>query len=232
MWDRAERRRRWRKFRRGIGSAVLPHVAPGLVGVLARSWRVERIGVEHWEAARAHPGMLATLWHGRMVVAMPAHARTGLAVLVSPSDDGKLVLPLLEHFGYGTVIGSSNKNPARAVREMLERLRTGGRVVITPDGPRGPRHSTNPGPAWMARETGFPILPFGCAADRAWHLKSWDAFTIPKWRARVVLNYAEPLVVPPDASEEALASTTAELRARMLAAEEEAFRRLGIAPDW
>ena len=229
---RAERRRRWRIFRRRIGNAVLPWIAPTLVRFLARSWRVERIGVERWDAARARAGMLATLWHGRMVVAMPAHARTGLSVLVSPSDDGKLVLPLLESFGYASVLGSSNKNPARAVREMLERLRAGGRIVITPDGPRGPLHSINPGTAWMARETGFPILPLGCAADRAWHLKSWDRFTIPKWGARVVLNYAELIEIPPGASETELAAATDCLRARMLAAEEEGFRRLGVRPDW
>jgi hypothetical protein len=153
-------------------------------------------------------------------------------VLVSPSADGRLVPPMLERFGYSWVLGSSNKNPARAVREMLERLKAGGRIVITPVGPRGPRHSTNPGPAWMARETGFPILPVGCVADRAWHLDSWDAFTIPKWGARVVVNYAEPIEVRPEASEEELAAATERMRARMLAAEEQGFRHLGVQPDW
>ena len=176
--------------------------------------------------------MLATLWHGRMVVAMPFAAGSRMSVLVSPSADGRLVPPILERFGYSWVLGSSNKNPARAAREMLERLRAGGRIVITPDGPRGPRHSTNPGPAWMARETGFPILPVGFATDRAWRLESWDRFTIPKWRARIVVSYAEPLEVGSDASDEELARVTEEMKRRMIAAEEDAFRHLGVAPDW
>lgn len=229
---RAERKRRVRQVRRKLGAFVLPRVGPPLLRVLARSWKLEIRGREHWEAAYARPGMLATLWHGRMVLAMPAGADKGLSVLVSPSGDGQLVLPMLARFGYAFVLGSSNKNPARAVREMLERLRAGGRIVITPDGPRGPRHHTNPGPAWMARETGFPILPVGCVADRAWRLRSWDRFTIPKWGARVIVSYAEPIEVAPDADDEALARATAEMQRRMLAAEEQAFRHLGLDPDW
>ena len=104
--------------------------------------------------------------------------------------------------------------------------------MITPDGPRGPLHATNLGTAWMARETGFPILPVGCATDRAWHMKSWDRFTIPKWRARVVVHYAEPLEVAPTADDAELARTTDEMRRRMIGAEEAAFRTLGVAPDW
>jgi lysophospholipid acyltransferase (LPLAT)-like uncharacterized protein len=130
------------------------------------------------------------------------------------------------------VLGSSNKNPARAVRELVERLKAGTRIVITPDGPRGPRHAANPGPAWIARATGFPIVPVGLAADRAWHLSSWDRFTIPKWRARVVVSYAEPLQVPEGAGDDELAHVTQEMKRRMVTAEEDAFRHLGVAPDW
>jgi lysophospholipid acyltransferase (LPLAT)-like uncharacterized protein len=167
-----------------------------------------------------------------MVPAMPARAHSGLSVLVSPSEDGRLVLPMLVKFGYSWVLGSSNKNPARAVREMLERLQAGGRIVITPDGPRGPHHSVNLGPAWMARETGFPILPVGIACDPAWHLKSWDAFTIPKWGARVVVHYARPIEVSSQADDAELESATQEMRRRMLAAEEQAFAKLGVPRDW
>lgn len=229
---RAERRRRMRRMRRSFGAMLLPRLAPPILRVLASSWRFETLGREHWDQAYARAGMLATLWHGRMVLGMPAQKGKGMCVLVSPSADGRLVPPILERFGYAWVLGSSNKNPARATREMLERLRAGGRIIITPDGPRGPRHGTNPGPAWMARETGFPLLPVGLATDRAWRLNSWDRFTIPKWRARVVVNYAEPLEVAPDADDDALARATAEMKRRMIAAEEEAFRHIGVAPDW
>jgi len=229
---KADRRRRMRQVRRKIAAYLLPRVAPPLLRALSRSWRIEVLGQENFDRVYAQAGMLATLWHGRMIVPIPVQAGKGICVLVSPSGDGALVLPILERFGYGYVIGSSNKNPARAVREMLERLRSGGRLVITPDGPRGPRHSTNPGPAWIARETGFPILPCGAAADHAWHLKSWDRFTIPKRKARVVVVYGEPIHVAPDGDDEAIRRATEEMRTRMMAAEEAGFRHLGVTPDW
>ena len=229
---RAERRRRMRIVRRKFGALVLPVVAPPTVSVLARSWRYDRLGSEHWDAAFGRRGMLVALWHGRMVCGMPVGADLGMSVLVSPSDDGQLVLPLLARFGYAWVLGSSNKNPARAVRELRDRLQSGGRIIITPDGPRGPRHSVNPGSAWLARETGFPILPVGFATDRAWRLKSWDRFTIPKWHARVVVRYEEPIEVRSDAPDEELADVTREMQRRMVLAEETAFRHLGVSPDW
>ena len=167
-----------------------------------------------------------------MILPLTLHANRGYHVLVSPSDDGNLVKPLLQRFGYGVIRGSSNKNPARAIREMVDRLRVGGRVVVTPDGPRGPRHSTNPGTAWMAKATGFPILPCGIATDRAWRLNSWDDFTIPKPRARVVVVYGELLWVPADANDEAIDAATDEMARRMRAAEVRGFEHLGVEPDW
>ena len=192
---------------------------------------MHRIGLEHYEAVAREPGRIATLWHGRMMLPMTAHRAAGMNVLVSPSRDGEVIDPVLRRLGYGTIRGSSNKNPARAIREMLHVLQAGGWIVITPDGPRGPMHSVNPGPAWMARETGFPILPCGAVCDRAWHLKSWDRFTIPKLRARVVIVYGEPIFVAPDANDAAIEEATAEMQRRMLEAEAEGFRHLGIEPE-
>lgn len=229
---RAERRRFVRRQRRKLAAFLLPRCAPTILRHLSKSWKVETLGSEHFDEAYAQRGMLATLWHGRMIVPITAQAGKGICVLVSPSADGQLVPPILAQFGYKWVLGSSNKNPARAVREMLERLQAGGRIVITPDGPRGPRHAVNPGPAWMARETGFPILPCGTATDRAWRMNTWDHFTIPKWRARVVVVYGEPLYVPAEAGDEVIARATEEMKRRMIAAEEQGFRHLGVQPDW
>jgi lysophospholipid acyltransferase (LPLAT)-like uncharacterized protein len=193
---------------------------------------VQKFGEENFKYAMAAPGCLATLWHGRMLVSMPEHGGRGLTVLVSPSDDGSLVTMLLDRFGYRSIRGSSNKNPLTAVREMKGRLEGGETIVITPDGPRGPRHSVNSGTAWLARETGYPILPCGFVCDSAWHLSSWDHFTIPKRHARIALVYGEPIQVDPDAGADDIEELTREMKVRMMAAEEEGFERLGVERDW
>jgi lysophospholipid acyltransferase (LPLAT)-like uncharacterized protein len=221
-----------RKVSRKIGGVLLPVLAPGILRTLSSTWRVERLGAEHYDAWVAQPGRLGTLWHGRMLVALPAHRNTNLRVLVSPSQDGSLITMLLRSFGYGTVRGSSNKNPATAVRGMLTDLRQGGSIVITPDGPRGPRHSIHASTAWMARETGFPVLPCGFVCDRAWHFSSWDRFTIPKIGARIALVYGEPLSVDQDADDAEVQRATDEIKRRMVDAERRGFEHLGKAPDW
>ena len=226
------RRRRLRIARRKVGAALLPMLAPSTLRLVSRTWRVQILGREHRRAVEKSAGRIFTLWHGRMLLPLPEHADLGYTVLVSPSDDGSLVNSLLGRFGYTSIRGSSNERPARAVRVMLERLGSGATVVITPDGPRGPRHSMNPGPAWMSRETGFPILPLGCVCDRAWHLSSWDRFTIPKPRARVVIAYGAPIRVASDAGDEELAQAAVELRSRLIEAERAGFRRLDKEPDW
>jgi lysophospholipid acyltransferase (LPLAT)-like uncharacterized protein len=229
---REDRRRRFRIARRRLGAAVLPHIAPALVRRLSKSWKLDLIGAENLEAAQKAGGMVITLWHGRMMLPIASHAHRGYHVLVSPSDDGSLIIPILSSFGIGVVRGSTNKNPSRAARELLDRLNGGGRIALTPDGPRGPRHSMNLGAAWMAKVSGFPLVPLGVGCDRAWHLKSWDRFTIPKYGAKVALVYGDLIHVPADADDRRLQETTAELQRRMLAAEERGFEHVRAPRDW
>ena len=224
--------RRYRIARRQVGGAMLRLAAPPLLRALAASWKVERLGWEHLERAWSTTGTLVAMWHGRMLPALPLHKNMGAQVLVSPSDDGALVKTLLKRFGYFVIRGSTNRQAPRALREMREHLTRGQTVVITPDGPRGPHHAVNIGLAWLARATGLPILALGVAADRAWHLRSWDRFTIPKPRARVVLTYSEPLMVTPDASEEEMEAITEQVRVTLLRDEARAFEHLGVDRDW
>jgi lysophospholipid acyltransferase (LPLAT)-like uncharacterized protein len=191
------------------------------------------LGAEHVESARADGGgHFMALWHGRMVVALPHHGQRNWYVLVSPSQDGDISEALLEGFGYRVIRGSSSRGGARALREMLTALESGAVLAVTPDGPRGPRHSMNPGLAWMARATGFAVVPCGFVCDRAWHARSWDRFTVPKPRARVVFVYGAPVRVERNASADDLASATEKIRAAMMEAEERGFEQLQEPPDW
>ena len=63
-------------------------------------------------------------------------------------------------------------------------------AAVTPDGPRGPAHVFAPGAAIAAQRTGALLVPIR-AASRAWRLKSWDRFLIPKPFARVQVVYGE-----------------------------------------
>lgn len=226
-------RKAFRIARRNLAKAVLRQVGPGLLRLLASTWKVEVLGEEELEAARGEGGgHFMSLWHGRMLVALPHHARRDWVVLVSPSDDGDISEHLLERFGYQVIRGSSSRTGARALRQMLAVLREGKVLTITPDGPRGPRHSMNPGLAWMSRATGYAVVPCGFVCHPAWRARSWDRFTLPRARARVALVYEQPVRVPRDADQATMDAATEEIRERMIRAERRGFERLGVEVDW
>jgi len=195
----------------------------------ARTWKVEIHGEQNLERARGEGGgYFMALWHGRMLIGLPHYAGRGHQVLVSPSEDGDISERLLKSFGYRVIRGSSSRGGARALRAMLAALHEGDVLVITPDGPRGPMHSMNPGLAWMSRATGYGIVPCGFAAEKAWRASSWDRLTIPKPGSRVVFWYGEPIWVERGADETAQARATELIGERMLDAERRAAGALGL----
>lgn len=223
-------RSRFKRVRRKLGLPFARWVVPVVLRWLSKTWKSETIGAEN--EVNTAGGRFMALWHGRMILSMPIGANRNYHVLVSPSGDGDLSESMLGRFGYHVLRGSSSRGGARALRAMLTLLNDGAVLVITPDGPRGPRHSMNLGLAWMARATGYPIVPCGFACDRAWRVNSWDRMTIPKPGARVVSVYGKPIHVSRDGGEAELDQATALIRESMLDAERRAFERLGVEIDW
>lgn len=224
---------RWRRFRRRVGGWLVERLAPWLLRLLALTWRVERRGDAGQALQRGPRPWIVAMWHGRMLALMPlrGHCGRNIGVLVSPSDDGGLAQRALRAFRYRVVRGSLSRGGARALREMHDLLAGGGQLVVTPDGPRGPRHGMNVGIAWLARSSGVPIVPVGLAVDRAWRLRSWDRFTIPKPFAKLCVVYGDPIVVDATASDGDLERIAARVRATLLAEERAAFARLAVADD-
>ncbi len=223
---------RIKNARRALGKHTIRWMGPPLIGGLARSWTPITIGEENLAAAAGDGGgHFMALWHGRMLVPMAHHKGCNWQVLVSHSKDGDVSEGMLESFGYQVIRGSSSKGGARALREMLTALRGGDVLVITPDGPRGPMHSMNAGLAWMARATGYAVVPCGYVADRCWRMKSWDRFTIPKLGARLAFVYGEPVRVERRATPEELEQAGLLIRDRMLQAERDGFAALGMEPE-
>lgn len=226
-------RSRIRRFRRRIGSVLVEFLAPWMLRMIALTWRIERTGPAGQQLFNSDEPWIGTMWHGRMLTLMPIklHCHRNIGVLVSPSSDGNLAKRALQRFRYRVVRGSLSKRGATAMREMHQLLKADGQLVITPDGPRGPRHSINTGAAWLARATGAQIIPIAAAMNRAWRFKSWDRMCIPKPFARVVIHYGDPVAIHRDASDEALESASAKLRTAIIAAEKASFESLQVEND-
>ncbi|MBV9879694.1 MAG: lysophospholipid acyltransferase family protein [Gemmatirosa sp.] len=178
------------------------------VRALAATWRVREVGRDGWNRRRAEgrPSIIA-LWHGQLLALLSHHRDLGVAVLVSEHRDGEIIARVLDAFGYRTVRGSTSRGGGRALLELVRMVRRGDDVCITPDGPRGPRHTFAPGALIAAQRSGAPIVCVAAHVDRAWRLKSWDGFEIPKPFARITVAYGEPTQVvaerPRDAAERA-----------------------------
>ncbi len=82
--------------------------------------------------------------------------------------------------------------------QLKRHLAKGGSVAITPDGPRGPVYTVQPGIAWLAEKSGVPVVPVSVNAGRAIKLRSWDRTQIPLPFTRVVFRLGKSLVVSPD----------------------------------
>ena len=187
---------------------MLVPVAMVLVSLLTRTWRIRTRNAEGWQRLRAEkkPWIFA-LWHSSLLPASFQHRKQNIAVLVSQHRDGEIIARVLAAWGNSTVRGSTTRGGARALLAMIGELERGIVVAVTPDGPRGPATKFQSGALVAAQRANVPVVPLLIHADRAWRLKSWDRFMIPKFFARVTIAYGDPAFVggssPRDAAAEA-----------------------------
>ena len=164
--------------------------------MLGRTWRVRVVNGEYLgDLRRAGRPFIFSLWHGQLLPLLWHHRRQGVRVLISEHRDGELVARTAESLGYGLIRGSSTRGADRALISLVRQLQAGNEVAITPDGPRGPPMTFAPGALVAAQRSDCFILPVAVSADRAWRLRSWDRFMIPKPFARVTVAYATPTKV-------------------------------------
>ncbi len=159
--------------------------------------------------------VIVASWHERLPL-IPAlwmrarrrYPQRAVAALASRHRDGRFLGTLLERFGVRMVHGSTDidskagrrrdRGGAAGLRALLAALGEGAAVVITPDGPRGPRRVAAPGVALLAAMAQVAVLP--ASAQLRWRitLKSWDKMVLPLPFGRGVLVCGAPILVPAD----------------------------------
>jgi lysophospholipid acyltransferase (LPLAT)-like uncharacterized protein len=185
----------------------------GLMHALNGTVRFRAEGMEILEAFRTRrEPVILCFWHEQIFSAAYYFRRRGIVVITSQHFDGECIGRIIRRLGYGTARGSSSRGAAGAVLKLREALAQGRDVGFTVDGPRGPRRRVKPGPWFLGRKTGAPVIPFHAEASRYWRLRSWDRFRIPKPFCRTLVKIGQPLYPTRYASdEEGLAAFQAEM---------------------
>ena len=146
--------------------AVVPPVGYQIIQMLRRTmtWRTE--GSEHVNRLFAEEKrVILAFWHAQQLMMPLAIPGLEAHVLISQHRDGELIRRIVARFGLDAVRGSSTRGGAEAFRQLIRLGRSGGNLVLTPDGPKGPRQVVKVGVVQLARATGLPIIPmaFGCS---------------------------------------------------------------------
>ncbi len=132
------------------------------------------------------------LWHNRLFLTPEIfrrhRSRRRIYGLVSASKDGAWLAAFYRLIGIQPVRGSSSNFGREAARQLIDVMREGHDVGITPDGPRGPIYTVEPGVLVVTRRNHAPMLLIGAEFSHAWRLKSWDRFYVPCPFSRVTLR--------------------------------------------
>ncbi len=147
-------------------------------------------------------GSIFVTWHGRSFVPANLFRGRGFWALISLSRDGELQNNIFKRFGFQTVRGSTGRGGVKGALQMARKVKEGGVLAFTPDGPRGPTHKVQLGVILMAEKSGVPIIPMGISADRRRLFSSWDSYFVPKLFARTFIVVGEAIVIPVDLNDE------------------------------
>lgn len=128
--------------------------------------------------------IILAFWHAQQLMIPIGYRGKGSHVLISRHGDGEIIARIIARFGHEAVRGSSTRGGAGALRALIKLGRSGRDVVVTPDGPKGPRHVAKLGVIHLAKATGLPIVPLAFACSKKNSLRAgiatWSHIRFPE----------------------------------------------------
>jgi lysophospholipid acyltransferase (LPLAT)-like uncharacterized protein len=203
-------------FGQRIALAVVPRLTALLLAAIGATLRFEVIAEEGAFPEKPPTKGIYCFWHRSTLPCGWYFRKFRCSILISQSFDGELIARTLGLLGYYSVRGSSSRGGAAGLLALQGVIERGLPVVFTADGPRGPIYQTKIGPVKLAQMTGEAMGSFYLLPERAWVMRSWDQFLIPKPFSRVAVSWARKVAAPPaGADAEMLEATRQQLNDAM-----------------
>lgn len=195
-----------------IALAVVPRATALVLAVIGITLRFESIAEEGAVPATPPAKGIFCFWHQCTLPCAWYFRKFRCSILISRSFDGELIARTLALFGFHSVRGSSSRGGAAGLLALQDVLSSGSPVVFTADGPRGPIYQTKMGPVKLAQMTQEQMGSFYLLPERAWQMRSWDRFLVPKPFSRVIVSWSRAVSPPAiDADAAALEAKRQEL---------------------
>lgn len=188
----------WINFKRKSLAYSFAYLGKYIIRMLLWSCKIEVKGKERFIQLASNEKCILMLWHNRLaLVAEVLHQNAPqfmYRALISKSRDADPLAILANSYKCGKTIRVSHNARHQALKRVIQSLKQSHEViVITPDGPRGPRYRVKPGTAWAARETKASIIPFTWSSTGFWELKTWDRFMLPKPFSTIHVVFGDPI---------------------------------------
>jgi hypothetical protein len=196
-----------------LSPLISRHILPFTLKLLYASLRISVTPLS-LKTQLTGKGTIFTFWHGKMVTGwllskalFPSRNRVAV---VSLSEDGRTLSDTLEQLDFTLIRGSSSRGGNEVKLAMQEALQQKSIIVLTPDGPRGPVNQFKYGTLRVASSHHYPLVFAEIKYEKAWKLKSWDQFEIPKPFSKTTVQL-HSIELPEFESEEALRIYTKKL---------------------
>ncbi len=166
-------------FLRQAGQVIVPPLIYVLMRII---WWTSKKNFHNSNSVGDEQHVCVT-WHGELFMTPQAyryiHKKHPAAAIISSHFDGSLIAGTLSFLKIRPLRGSSRKGSKQVLLQAFKSIKSGEEVLITPDGPKGPRHFMHDGAIGIALKSKLPIFVMNYQARNYWQLKSWDKFVIP-----------------------------------------------------
>lgn len=125
------------------------------------------------------------LWHNRLLITGYVLSRftkkLRYAAFVSNSRDGRILADFVDSYSRARAIRVPHNSRGVALKNLITDLKNKREIIlITPDGPRGPKYEVKPGVVKASEASDACTIPFSWSANKFWQLNTWDNLIIPK----------------------------------------------------
>ena len=155
------------------------------------------------EAASPKTGVIFVLWHEHLISGIIGLRNFQPIAIVSSSKDGDLIAHTMERMGFGIARGSSTRGGAQALLKAVKGLKNKRPIVLTVDGPKGPRNISKPGALSLSKKTQASIIPLTPITKEPFIFKnSWDQCKLPLPFSKIIVRLGDIIEAPQTSNSE------------------------------